>query len=187
MKQAPITYEDGHTAKDGKHYWLTPPELYEELDAEFNFDFDACPYPRPEGYDSIKVEWGKSTYVNPPFRGPTKWVRKAIEEYKKGKRVVFVFPIDKWVHFFIEAGAEIRNLGDVKWHSIEDNEPGKGTGRWIACFVLDPNRQDATSDLLAACELIVQAEQAATDEDNFELLVEATDAARAAIAKAKGA
>ena len=123
-------------AKDGKHYWLTPPELMRELDDEFHFDFDPCPYLRPDEFDGTEVEWGQSNYVNPPFKGPTKWVRKAIAEHEKGKTVVFVFPIDKWVHMLIEAGAEIRNLRDVKWCSIEDGEPGKGTGRWIAAFVL---------------------------------------------------
>jgi len=127
-------------AKDGKHYWLTPPDLYQELKDEFEFDFDPCPYPRPEGFDGLEVEWGDSNYVNPPFKGPTAWVRKAISECQKGKKVVFVFPIDKWIHLMIEAGAEIRNLKDVKWHAIEDGEPGKGTGRWIAAFVLDPSR-----------------------------------------------
>ncbi len=124
--------------EDGKHYWLTPQDLYEELDEEFEFDFDPCPYPRPALFDGLTAEWGKSNYVNPPFKGPTAWVRKAIEENKKGKRVVFVFPIDKWIHMLIEAGAEIRNLKDVKWCAIEDGKPGKGTGRWIAAFVLEP-------------------------------------------------
>jgi hypothetical protein len=52
---------------DGKHYWLTPPELYAQLDAEFNFDFDPCPYPKPDDFDGLTCEWGKSSYVNPPF------------------------------------------------------------------------------------------------------------------------
>lgn len=136
-----MTYQDGN-GQDGKHYWLTPPDLMERLDAEFHFDFDPCPYPKPDDFDGVTAEWGQSNYVNPPFNGPTKWVRKAIEESKKGKRVVFVFPIDKWVHMLLEAGAEVRNLKDIKWHSIEDGEPGPGTGRWVACFVLEPDEVD---------------------------------------------
>jgi len=139
-------------ARDGKHYWLTPPDLMAALDTEFHFDFDPCPYPQADGFDGLEVEWGQSNYVNPPFKGPTKWVHKAIKEFKKGKRVVFVFPIDKWIHYLIEAGAEIRNLKDVRWCAIEDGEPGKGMGRWIACFVLDPNKQ-GTPALSAAVPL----------------------------------
>lgn len=51
-------------------YWLTPPDLYAKLDQEFAFDFDPCPYPRPEGYNSLVEEWGTSNYVNPPFSNP---------------------------------------------------------------------------------------------------------------------
>ena len=123
---------------DGKHYWLTPPELMAALQQEFQFDFDPCPYPCPVLFDGLTTEWGQSNYVNPPFKGPTAWVRKAIEENKKGKRVVFVFPIDKWVLMFLEAGAKVRNLKDVKWCATEDGLPGKGTGRHIAMFILDP-------------------------------------------------
>jgi hypothetical protein len=71
-------------------------------------------------------------------KGPTAWARKALAEFRKGKRVVMVYPIDKWVLMLIEAGAEIRNLGDVRWLATEDGSQGKGTGRHIACFVLDP-------------------------------------------------
>lgn len=131
---------------DGKHYWLTPPELLEKLRVAFDIDFDAAPFPLPEGFDGLTCEWGKSTYVNPPFvsiihqgkkKGPTAWARKAIEENKKGKRVVLVYPIDKWVLMLLAAGARVSNLGDVRWLATEDGTQGKGTGRHIACFVLD--------------------------------------------------
>jgi hypothetical protein len=133
------------SSKDGKHYWLTPPEVLNELNKLHNFDFDPCPYPLPNGFDGLTCEWGKSNYVNPPFgsimhngkkKGATAWVRKAIEEHEKGKDIVFVFPIDKWILMLIKAGAEISNLGDIKWLATEDGSQGKGTGRHIACFTL---------------------------------------------------
>ena len=41
----------------------------------------------------------------------------------------------------MEQMPEVRNLGDVRWLSIEDKQPGRGTGRWIACFILDPEKK----------------------------------------------
>lgn len=128
----------GLTAPDGKHYWLTPPQLYAALNAEFHFDFDPCPHPRPEGFDGLTAPWGHSNYVNPPFKGPTAWVRRMIAEQAKGNGTVFTFPIDKWVLMLLAAGAEVRNLGDVKWCAVEDGTPGKGSGRHIAAFILRP-------------------------------------------------
>ena len=131
---------------DGKHYWLTPPDVYDALNAEFAFTFDPCPFPKPDDFDGLTSEWGSSSYVNPPFgsiihegkkKGPTAWARKAIAEAQKGKRVVLVYPIDKWILMLLQAGAEVRNLGDVKWLATEDGSAGKGTGRHIACFILD--------------------------------------------------
>lgn len=78
-----MTYQDGN-GDDGKHYWLTPPAVMDALREEFPFDFDACPYPRPEGFDGLTVPWGEWTHVNPPFNGPTAWVRKAIAESPTG-------------------------------------------------------------------------------------------------------
>jgi len=133
---------------DTKHYWLTPPDLYGRLDAEFRFDFDPCPHPLPSGFDGLTCEWGRSNYVNPPFgsivhqgkkKGPTAWVRKAIIEQTKGKRIVLVYPVDKWVLMLLAAiGTEVRNLGDVRWLATEDGSQGAGTGRHIACFILEP-------------------------------------------------
>ena len=138
------------TVLTGKHYWLTPPDLYEQLRLEFDFDYDPCPFPKPDDYDGLRAEWGESNYVNPPFgsytdeidgkkKGPTAWANKAIKEFKKGKRVVFVYPIDKWVLKMLEAGARVKNLKDIRWYSTEDFTEGPGTGRHVACFVLEPS------------------------------------------------
>ena len=143
-----MTFTNGN--KDGKHYWLTPPTLLNELNKEFNFDFDPCPYPLPENFNGLLAEWGNSNYVNPPFgsiivggkkKGPTAWARKAIIEYKKGNKVVLVYPIDKWILMLLEHCSEVRNLKDVKWLATEDNSEGKGIGRHIGCFILDPSKE----------------------------------------------
>ncbi len=132
--------------KEGKHYWLTPPDLMDKLKSEFKFDFDACPYPKPDDFDGLECEWGESTYVNPPFtvimgqdgkkKGFTAWARKAIVENMKGKTVVMVFPIHRWIHYLINAGSELRSLGDVKWHSIEEDKPAKASSSWTMAFIL---------------------------------------------------
>ena len=138
---------DTSNRADQRHYWLMPPDKLKPLQDEFNFDFDPCPFPKPEDFDGLTCEWGQSSYVNPPFgsvmhqgkkKGPTAWARKAIAENQKGKGVVLVYPIDKWVLMLLAAGAKVRNLGDVRWLATEDGSQGKGTGRHIACFVLDP-------------------------------------------------
>lgn len=130
---------------DGKHYWLTPPDVYAPLHLEFQFTFDPCPWPLPEGSDGLTCDWGISNYVNPPFgsiihqgrkKGPTAWAKKAIQEAAKGKTTVLVYPIDKWVLMLLAAGAEVRNLGDVRWLATEDGSEGKGTGRHVAAFIL---------------------------------------------------
>lgn len=135
-----------HTGnKDGKHYWLTPPEMYAALNREFNFDFDPCPYPKPENFNGLLEPWGKSNYVNPPFgsiivdgkkKGPTAWARKALEEQKKGNDSFLVYPTDKWIHYLLAAGAELRSFGDVRWHAIEDGSRGPGIGRFLMGFFL---------------------------------------------------
>ena len=148
-RNLPVTANKFHVGNsgDGKHYWLTPPDLMAALQAEFDFDFDPCPYPKPDEFDGLTEPWGQSNYVNPPFgavmhkgkkKGATAWARKAIAENENGKRVVMVYPIDKWVLMLLAAGAKVRNLGDVKWHATEDGSRGRGTGRHVAAFILEP-------------------------------------------------
>lgn len=159
-------------AKDGKHYWLTPPALMAELQLEFDFNFDPCPFPKPDDFDGLTAEWGERNYVNPPFgvvigedgkkKGATAWVRKAIAEYQKGKDVVLVYPVDKWILMLLDAGAEVRNLRDVKWCATEDGAPGKGTGRHIAQFILrhPPVVESPSIQAIPACPVPLPAEVA---------------------------
>lgn len=97
-----------------------------ELDNEFNFDFDPCPHPQPKGFDGLSVPWGKCNWVNPPFTGGVMtWVRKAISERQYGKTSVIILPIYqvRAISVLADAGAIMRWAGKPQWLAIEDNEP----------------------------------------------------------------
>ena len=133
--------------KTKKEYWLTPPEIYKALDQEFNFDMDPCPYPF-NGIDGIDLEWGSSNYVNPPFnrsdeqngRTMTDWVKKSIEESKKGKTVVLIFNTANLINMLIEAGAEMRSMGRVKWLDGKTKDPWRSPSN-TTLFILRGKKQ----------------------------------------------
>lgn len=85
--------------KNGKFFsndYPTPKHLYDEWNSEFNFDFDPCPLNHDiSKWDGLKIEWGKSNFVNPPYDRKNKnaFVLKGIKEHKKGKTVVFLLPV----------------------------------------------------------------------------------------------
>ena len=102
-------------------YWITPPELYARLSG-YKFDFDPCPFPRPDGYNSLIESWGRCNYVNPPFLkadgphgGPSAFVRKAIAEQALGKTSVFVLPAPNSIGLLLQAGAILTYGGKVRW------------------------------------------------------------------------
>lgn len=97
--------------------WRTPERVYNLLNSEFNFDFDPCPYPRTN-FDGLKIDWGKSNFVNPPYSETEKWVKKALIEYGKGKSVVMLLRLDastKWFRDLILPNAEVRLFFDRVW------------------------------------------------------------------------
>jgi hypothetical protein len=126
-----------------KKYWLTPADVYEKLNTEFNFDYDPCPYPRPDGFNGVVVPWGQSNYVNPPFRksdgaygaGPTAFCRKAIEEQNLGKSSVIVIPTMGYINLLLEAGAECRSMGRLPWLEVTDRNPWPSPTN-ITAFIL---------------------------------------------------
>jgi len=109
--------------------YATPPDLYNELDKEFSFDFDPCPYNEGEitpETDGLLKNWGKSNFVNPPYSQKIKeaFVLKGIQEQKKGNTSVFLIPVStstKLFHDHIKPNAkEIRFLkGRVKFGKLD--------------------------------------------------------------------
>ena len=76
--------------------WMTPPYFYNELNAEFDFDFDPCPFQHDVTlWDGLLVDWGQRNFVNPPYSKDLKaaFVKKAIEESRKGKLCVMLLPV----------------------------------------------------------------------------------------------
>lgn len=126
-----------------KRFWKTPPDLMKALNEEFRFTNDVCPFPKPEDHNALLMPWGDSNFVNPPFRkadgggfGPTAFVRKAIQEYKDfGKKSVIIIPTQSYVNLLLEAGAELRSCGRVKWLECDTNEPCKSPSP-ITMFIL---------------------------------------------------
>ena len=85
--------------------WGTPPAFYEKLDKEFNFNFDPCPLNHDlKKWDGLKIEWKERNYVNPPYSKELKqaFVKKAIEESKKGKLCVMLLPVSTSTKLFHE-------------------------------------------------------------------------------------
>ena len=107
--------------------WETPPEFYNKLDAEFNFNFDPCPL--DADFDGLIIEWKERNFINPPYSRGLKesFIRKAFVESQKGKLCVMLLPVStssKIFHEVILPNAEVRFIeGRIKFIGI--NTEGK--------------------------------------------------------------
>ena len=104
--------------------WRTPKLLYEELNKEFHFNDDPCP---PGGNGGLDREWGGCCFVNPPYSGIKDWVKKAYDEWQKGKTIVLLIPSrtdTKYWHEYIMKASEIRFIkGRLKFNDGKGSAP----------------------------------------------------------------
>lgn len=84
LKRARESDSDQPPAKRGYYpasktdKWQTPPALYNALYAEFSFDCDPCPIDWQPGMpDGLAIEWGQSTFCNPPDSAVGAWIAEA--------------------------------------------------------------------------------------------------------------
>lgn len=97
--------------------WSTPQELFDLLDARFQFTLDPCASPdnakcvlyyTPEN-DGLAASWYRHrVFMNPPYgRQIGAWVKKAYDEAQAGALVVCLLParVDtKWWHDYCAKG-----------------------------------------------------------------------------------
>lgn len=119
----------GMKAKNNGRYngngreWETPPELFAELDAEFNFTLDPCATAAnakcarffTEEDNGLEQDWsGERVFMNPPYgREVYAWTRKAREEAATGALVVGLLPASTdlaWWHEDVVDHAEVRYI-----------------------------------------------------------------------------
>lgn len=104
-------------------HWATPKDFYQNLDDEFDFDFDPCPL--HADFDGLTIAWGKRNFVNPPYTRQIKeaFVKKAIAEAQLGKLCVLLLPVStstKLFHDYILPNAQdIRFVrGRIKFRGV---------------------------------------------------------------------
>lgn len=101
-------------AKTFNIHEATPKALYDQLNSEFNFNFDPCPLRSSQ--DGLSINWKGNVYVNPPYGKAIRlWLEKGLTEIDKGnaKVVVFLLPAYtdvKWFHEIV-----LPNANDLRF------------------------------------------------------------------------
>jgi phage N-6-adenine-methyltransferase len=98
---AAVTRNNGRYNGNGRE-WATPPEVFDPLDAEFDFTLDPCATAQnatteryfTEQTDGLSQDWGRErVFMNPPYgREIYAWTRKARESAAAGALVVGLLP-----------------------------------------------------------------------------------------------
>jgi len=109
-----------------KDDWGTPRDFYEKLNKEFDFTFDPCPFKHDLSlWNGLEIEWEERNFINPPYSKTLKesFVKKAVEESKKGKLCVMLLPVSTSTKLFHEVilpnQKEIRFIkGRIKFSGV---------------------------------------------------------------------
>lgn len=116
--------------------WETPQDLFDKLNAEFNFGTDVCALPENKkvnryytpDQDGLSQQWTGTCWMNPPYgRQIGKWVQKAHDSAQAGATVVCLLPSrtdTRWWHDYVMQAADIRFIkGRLKFSGNKDNAP----------------------------------------------------------------
>lgn len=121
----------------------TPPYIVSYLKREFNVEqfYDPVPYndkfdPKKDK-DALTTDWGPISFVNPPYSQVKKFFLKGVEQWKKGKTVIFLIKTDNLAtEYFRKSG-----VGSEIWiisHRITfvGYEKSPNNTRFNSCIVV---------------------------------------------------
>lgn len=115
--------------------WETPPELFGDLNAIFQFTLDAaaskenakCEAYFDEGANALARDWPGRVWLNPPYgREIGAWMEKAYRESKKGSLVVCLVPVRSdagWWHEWATRGRVFLLKGRLQFGGAPTNAP----------------------------------------------------------------
>lgn len=123
--------------KSGNDEWETPQEVFDRLNAEFDFDLDPCATSQnhkcSEYYtidqNGLLKNWGgRKVFCNPPYSEIKKWVQKSyFESLRPGTIVVMLIPArtdTTYFHDYIWNRSEVRFIkGRIKFGDAKHNAP----------------------------------------------------------------
>lgn len=149
-------YHDSHTPIDIRDLWQTPPEIFAALHNEFRFSCDVAasatnhllPFYFSEYDNALALNWAdllpiSFAWCNPPYSDITPWVRKAIDEYRKGIGTVMLVPADTSVGWFgmaRQACTEVRFITDGRLSFIraDTGKPVNGNNKGSMFLIFNP-------------------------------------------------
>ncbi len=116
----------GYINKSKTNCWGTPDHIMDK----YKDYYDPCPFPRPEGYDGLKIDWlqQQKVYVNPPYSNIKEWAKKCYDTFKEAQEknvnldIVMLIPArtdTKYFHDYIYKIADIEFLkGRLKFKDL---------------------------------------------------------------------
>ena len=130
--------------------WETPPEIWEPLNREFHFDFDAAAsddnaktrYYFTATSDALSQPWTfRRIWLNPPYgKMIAPFILKAAQESKPGRIIVALIPFrcraDWWHRAVIEKADEVRCIRKRVSFMRPDGTRGNFTGSCDSCLVI---------------------------------------------------
>lgn len=132
----------------GNDKWGTPPEVYNKLNEEFQFDaFDPCPLNwKPGDPDGLAIDWAPRTFVNPPYSQTSRWLKKSARECKKGKLVVLLLNActdTKYFHkYVLGLGHEVRFIrGRLRFIQLNGEPAPSSNTRPSIIIIMRPQNE----------------------------------------------